>query len=179
MIYGDTIIFKYDDILPKVNEKGETIIENGEIVVENIEKTIKLRMTPMTFIHYKNNTGKELIYEYAKMGIKGERTNSKLSNAEKLAKQLGEKKVEDISDKELDELIKLSQENLESGNEFIQFFQDVVIAMIMTYNNDRNKTVEEIAEQNLVSDTLIQNGKFIEEVTALLNFAIKKKYGQP
>ena len=178
MIYGDTIVFKYDDILPKVNEKGETIIENGEIIVEKKEKTIKLRMTPMTFIHYKNNTGKELIYEYAKMGVKSEKTNIDLKAVEELTDQLRNKKAEDITDEELDELIAKSKANIEKGNEFIGFFRDVIIAMIMTYNNDKNKTIEKIAEQRLIDDVLFQNSKFIEEVTALLNFEIKKKYGQ-
>lgn len=178
MIYGDTIIYTYDDILPKINTRGETIIENGEIAVEKVEKTIKLRASATMFIHFKNNTGKELIYEYLQMGIKSNKVHNELGEVERLTKQLSEKKVEDITDEEIDEIVNKSQKNIESGNRFTDFFKEIVIAMAMSYSNDRNLTVEEIIKGDLVTDELLRDDKFITEVTALLGFAIKKKYGQ-
>lgn len=177
MIYGDIIIHKFNDYLPKVDEQGETIIKNGEIVVEKKEKTIKLRFTPDTFIHYKNITKNELLLDF--MGL-----DKKNNNVEKTAKEMREyvdelsnKKTEDLTDEEINKVYEKINLVEKESKSIKDFMRNLCLAMVMTYEGENARGKEEILIEDLQNDNLYNDDNFIKEITALLTFNVKKKYG--
>ena len=121
MIYGDVIIYKFKEDIPKVDDEGKTLYDDeGNILVEVKERTLKLRYTAFTPIYYKNITARDLMQDMIKIG--------------------GLKK-------EITAELMFSEE----GQEIIDFIYNLVAAMIMSAEGSNHRDFEQIITTDLAS----------------------------
>lgn len=145
MAYGSVLKYPYKDT-----------DENG---VE-IEKTLNLKFSLTTLTKYHGYVGRDLMSDMAKLS----RKSSKMA---KLADMTDEELVTyigDLSDEEYD--------NMFGNSHSIEFYGDLVAAMICTYYRTENLDFEEVRDN--IPLYLLQDNDFIEKVMSLLSPGIKK-----
>jgi len=166
MIYGDRIVYRFEEEVPKTNEKGETLIsDSGEILTDKKQKTLNLGFTALTPIYYKNATGKELLVDFSLVAAEGK----KLEENDKKLKAIDlQTNIDELSKENIEKIA----ENTSLSS--LEFFINVAAAMIKTAENGRRSYEQIIAED--LSSGVILDGTFIQEITQLLCFGVKKNY---
>lgn len=160
MIYGTKLIYKYTEEVPKVNEKGETLVDdNGDFLTETKEKKIELTFNLMTYLIYKNVIGTDLMKDFITFG-KG------------FQKKVD--KNEDILGLDTDNLTEEDAEKMLAvwDNDTIQFLLQITAAMIATTEYPKQRPFEDIIKELPLN--LLFDGEFIKEVIQLISFNIKK-----
>lgn len=147
MTYGSVLKYPYIDYETTHNEKGE------EITVE-VEKTLDLKFSLTTLTKYHDYVGRDLLSDMAKLSRK----------ANKLQNVSADTDIEDMTEEDIDALFSIS--------DALEFYGDLVAAMVCTYHRTKNLDFEEVRDE--IPFSLLQNNDFIEKVMNLVSFGIKK-----
>lgn len=168
MIYGTKLVYKYKEEIPIINELGETKTDdNGDFLSKEIEKKLDLTFSAITFIIYKNYTGRELMQDFISAATSTDKEYAK--------KKSTIDKVNNIKEKGLD--VELTKEDIESlasmnYNDLIEFYINVTAAMIATTEYPIKRDFAEII--NELPLFLFTEETFVNELTQLLSFSLKK-----
>ena len=164
MIYGTKLIYKYTEEIPVVNEKGETVItDDGDILTTEKQKTLDLTFSALTFLIYKNHTGREFMVDYI----------TAASDADKKWQgntQLLEKAKTDFDSLTIEEKEKVTGLGLDSN---IEFFMNAIAAMVATTEYPIKRDFAEIINE-LPLFEMMQDDQFNTELFSLLSFRLKK-----
>lgn len=124
--------------------------ENGN----EVEKTLNLKFSLTTLTKYHDYVGRDLLSDMAKLSRKA----NKLQNIDT------ETDIGSMTEEEIDALFSIS--------DALEFYGDLVSAMVCTYYRAKNLDFEEVRDE--IPFGLLQDNEFIEKVMSLVSFGIKK-----
>lgn len=167
MIYGTKLVYKYREKVPKTNELGETLTDsNGDFITEEIEKKLDLTFSAITFIIYKNYTGREFMQDFISAATSTDKQYTKSKTA-----------IDKLNQIKNDIDIELTEEDIKSlasmnYNDLIEFYIGATAAMKATTEYPVKRDFAEII--NELPLWLFTDKKFINELTQLISFNVKK-----
>ena len=128
----------------------EDVNENGEIV----KKTITLEFNPLTLIKYHGYVGRDLLADATEVVRRAGKTNIS-----------GETEIGEMTDGDVDAL--------NGASASIEFFANLVAAMICTARRNERLNFEDVIAS--IPFEMLTDSEFMNEITEFFTFGIKKK----